>query len=82
MTLSSSATADHIYATGLRNQWHAVVPSHFVAPGAMRKVTALGEQHLDGRHAHPPVIPAVSGLSGSCVRDVRGRIACTRNPPP
>lgn len=39
-------TADHIYATGLRNQWHPVVPSSFVAPGAMRKVTALDEQWL------------------------------------
>lgn len=46
MTLSSTATADRIYATGLRNQWHPVVPSRFVAPGAMRKVTALGEQWL------------------------------------
>lgn len=41
-----TASADHIYATGLRNQWHPVVPSDFVAPGAMRKVTALGEQWL------------------------------------
>ena len=46
MTLSSTATAGRIYATGLRNQWHPVVPSRFVAPGAMRKVTALGEQWL------------------------------------
>ncbi|MFI5519936.1 Rieske 2Fe-2S domain-containing protein [Streptomyces platensis] len=46
MTLSRHATVEHIYATGLRNQWHPVVPSSFVGPGAMRKVTALGEQWL------------------------------------
>lgn len=45
-TASAASSADHIYATGLRNQWHPVVPSSFVAPGAMRKVTALGEQWL------------------------------------
>ncbi|GGX23446.1 Rieske 2Fe-2S domain-containing protein [Streptomyces noursei] len=51
MTLSTSATADHIYATGLRNQWHPVLPSSFVAPGAMRRVTVLGEQWLLFRRA-------------------------------
>lgn len=43
---SEQATADHIYATGLRNQWHPVVPSHFVRPGGMRRVPVLGEQWL------------------------------------
>ncbi|PNE41134.1 Rieske 2Fe-2S domain-containing protein [Streptomyces noursei] len=51
MALSTSATADHIYATGLRNQWHPVLPSSFVAPGAMRRVTVLGEQWLLFRRA-------------------------------
>ncbi|MFJ3670448.1 Rieske 2Fe-2S domain-containing protein [Streptomyces sp. NPDC090106] len=46
MTLSTRATAEHIYAHGLRNQWHPVVPSDFVKPGAMRRVTALGENWL------------------------------------
>ncbi|MEW1660155.1 aromatic ring-hydroxylating dioxygenase subunit alpha [Streptomyces sp. NPDC093707] len=51
MPLSTSDTADHIYATGLRNQWHPVLPSSAVAPGAMRTVTALGEQWLLFRRA-------------------------------
>ena len=46
MTLTTDVTADHVYAHGLRNQWHPVVPSHFVEPGGMRKVTALGEDWL------------------------------------
>lgn len=44
-------SAEHIYANGLRNQWHPVLPSHFVAPGALRKVTVLGEQWLLMRRA-------------------------------
>ncbi len=46
MTLSTRDSADHIYAHGLRNQWHPVVPSRFVEPGGMRRVTALGENWL------------------------------------
>ncbi len=46
MTLTTDVTADHVYAHGLRNQWHPVVPSRFVEPGGMRKVTALGEDWL------------------------------------
>ena len=51
MPLSVSDTAAHIHAHGLRNQWHAVVPSDFVAPGGLRKVTALGENWLLFRKA-------------------------------
>ncbi len=50
-TATTSSVADRIYATGLRNQWHPVVPSHFVAPGGMRRVTALGEHWLLFRRA-------------------------------
>ncbi|MFE2188914.1 Rieske 2Fe-2S domain-containing protein [Streptomyces sp. NPDC059455] len=47
----ATPTADEIYATGLRNQWHPVVPSHFVAPGGMRHVTVLGTAWLLFRRA-------------------------------
>jgi phenylpropionate dioxygenase-like ring-hydroxylating dioxygenase large terminal subunit len=44
--VKKTRTADEIFATGLRNQWHAVCPSHFIAPGAMRRVRRLGEDWL------------------------------------
>ncbi len=34
-------TAEEIFATGLRNQWYAICPSDFVAPGGMRKLRRL-----------------------------------------
>lgn len=46
MPLSTHDTAAHIYANGLRNQWHPVLPSRFVRPGGLRRVTALGENWL------------------------------------
>ncbi len=45
-------TADDLYATGLRNQWHAVCPSSFVEPGGMRRITRLGEDWLLFRQAN------------------------------
>ncbi|MFE6685646.1 Rieske 2Fe-2S domain-containing protein [Streptomyces sp. NPDC057743] len=51
MPLSTTDTAAHIYANGLRNQWHPVAPSASLAPGAMRKITALGEPWLLFRRA-------------------------------
>ena len=35
-------TAEEIFATGLRNQWYAICPSDFVAPGGMRRLRRLG----------------------------------------
>jgi len=40
---SLSHDAEHILATGLRNQWYAVYPAHFIRPGEMKRVTRLGE---------------------------------------
>jgi phenylpropionate dioxygenase-like ring-hydroxylating dioxygenase large terminal subunit len=45
-TVKKSWTAAEIFATGLRNQWHAVCPSHFVPAGGMRRVRRLGEDWL------------------------------------
>jgi phenylpropionate dioxygenase-like ring-hydroxylating dioxygenase large terminal subunit len=45
-TVKKSCTADEIFATGLRNQWHAVCPSHFVPAGGMRRVRRLGQDWL------------------------------------
>lgn len=39
-------TADALAATGLRNRWYAVCPSSFVAPGALRRLTRLGEDWI------------------------------------
>ena len=39
-------TADQIFKTGMRNQWHAVCPSNFVERGEMKKVRRLGEDWL------------------------------------
>ena len=36
-------SADEIFATGLRDQWHAVCPSDWVERGAIRKLKRLGE---------------------------------------
>lgn len=49
-----SANAEHILSTGLRNQWYAVYPSHFIRSGEMKRVRRLGENWLlfrrpDGR---------------------------------
>jgi phenylpropionate dioxygenase-like ring-hydroxylating dioxygenase large terminal subunit len=41
--LRGSANVEELLATGLRNRWYAVCPSSFVEPGAMRRVTCLGE---------------------------------------
>ncbi|MFF2650814.1 Rieske 2Fe-2S domain-containing protein [Streptomyces sp. NPDC058045] len=38
--------AEELYATGLRNQWYPVYPSHFVAPGEMKRVVRLGDPWL------------------------------------
>ncbi|WP_342610765.1 aromatic ring-hydroxylating dioxygenase subunit alpha [Streptomyces albidoflavus] len=38
--------ADHLHATGLRNQWYPVLPSHFVANGEMKRIVRLGEPWL------------------------------------
>lgn len=38
--------SERVYATGLRNQWYPVYPSHFVAPGEMKRVVRLGEPWL------------------------------------
>jgi phenylpropionate dioxygenase-like ring-hydroxylating dioxygenase large terminal subunit len=35
-------SADEIVATGLRNQWYAICPSHFVPQGGIHKVRRLG----------------------------------------
>lgn len=39
-------SGDQIFATGMRNQWHAVCPSHFVERGGMKRITRLGENWL------------------------------------
>jgi phenylpropionate dioxygenase-like ring-hydroxylating dioxygenase large terminal subunit len=39
-------SAEQIFATGMRNQWHAVCPSHFVERGGMKKIRRLGEDWL------------------------------------
>lgn len=49
-----SLTADDLLATGLRNRWYGVCPSSFVGPGALRRLTRLGESWIlfrepDGR---------------------------------
>lgn len=36
-------SADEIFATGLRDQWHAICPSSWVERGAIRKLKRLGE---------------------------------------
>lgn len=41
--VKKTLSADMLYATGLRGRWYAVCPSHFVAPGALYKVTRLNE---------------------------------------
>jgi phenylpropionate dioxygenase-like ring-hydroxylating dioxygenase large terminal subunit len=40
--VKKALTAEKIYATGLRNQWYAICPSTFVAPGGMRRLRRLG----------------------------------------
>jgi phenylpropionate dioxygenase-like ring-hydroxylating dioxygenase large terminal subunit len=42
--MKKSLSADTLYATGLRGRWYAVCPSHFVPPGALRKLTRLNEE--------------------------------------
>ncbi|GAA4681483.1 Rieske 2Fe-2S domain-containing protein [Gordonia humi] len=47
-------SAEQIFATGMRDQWHAVCPSDWVERGAIRKLERLGEQWVlyrqsDGR---------------------------------
>nr|WP_161895492.1 aromatic ring-hydroxylating dioxygenase subunit alpha [Gordonia spumicola] len=37
-------SADDIFATGMRDQWHAVCPSDWIERGAIRKLERLGEQ--------------------------------------
>ena len=44
-------TADQIFKTGMRNQWHAVCPSHFVERGGMKKILRLGDDWLLFREA-------------------------------
>jgi len=43
MRTTTPQTADEIFATGLRNQWHLVCPTSFVPLGGMKKLTRLGE---------------------------------------
>jgi len=40
-TVRSSLSADEIFATGLRNQWHGVCPSDFVQVGDIRRLRRL-----------------------------------------
>ncbi|WP_265742464.1 Rieske 2Fe-2S domain-containing protein [Gordonia liuliyuniae] len=47
-------SADDIFATGMRDQWHAVCPSDWVERGAIKRLERLGEQWVvyrqsDGR---------------------------------
>jgi phenylpropionate dioxygenase-like ring-hydroxylating dioxygenase large terminal subunit len=42
----AALTGDEIFATGMRDQWHAVCPSDFVARGDMKKIRRLGEDWL------------------------------------
>ncbi|MDZ7911973.1 MAG: aromatic ring-hydroxylating dioxygenase subunit alpha [Rhodococcus sp. (in: high G+C Gram-positive bacteria)] len=44
-------TSDEIFATGMRDQWHAICPSHFVERGGMRRITRWGEDWLLFRQA-------------------------------
>ncbi|MQY28705.1 aromatic ring-hydroxylating oxygenase subunit alpha [Nocardia aurantia] len=39
-------TAERLFATGMRDQWHAICPSGFVERGGMRRITRLGEDWL------------------------------------
>lgn len=52
--VKKTLTADDLMATGLRNRWYAVCPSSFAGPGALRRLTRLGEDWIlfrepDGR---------------------------------
>ena len=42
----AALTGEEIFATGMRDQWHAVCPSDFVARGDMKKIRRLGEDWL------------------------------------
>lgn len=44
--VKKALTAEDLVATGLRNRWYGVCPSAFVAPGALRRVTRLGEDWI------------------------------------
>jgi phenylpropionate dioxygenase-like ring-hydroxylating dioxygenase large terminal subunit len=44
--VKKTLTAEDLLATGLRNRWYGVCPSSFVAPGALRRVTRLGEDWI------------------------------------
>ncbi|MFD0900636.1 Rieske 2Fe-2S domain-containing protein [Actinomadura sediminis] len=46
MTAKATPTAEDILATGLRNRWYAVYPSHLVGPGEMKRLVRLGEGWL------------------------------------
>ncbi|MET0951760.1 MAG: aromatic ring-hydroxylating dioxygenase subunit alpha [Aeromicrobium sp.] len=46
LTKKPTPSADQIFATGIRNQWHAVCPSSFVPAGGMKKLTRLGEDWI------------------------------------
>ncbi len=53
--MRKTLTAEEIFATGMREQWHAVCPSHFVDRGAMRRITRLGEDWLLFRQSNGTV---------------------------
>jgi phenylpropionate dioxygenase-like ring-hydroxylating dioxygenase large terminal subunit len=44
-------SAEEIAATGLRDRWYPILPSHMVGPGQMKKVTRLGVDWLLFRNA-------------------------------
>jgi phenylpropionate dioxygenase-like ring-hydroxylating dioxygenase large terminal subunit len=79
--LRTNATAEEIFATGLRNQWHPVLPSRFVAPGGMRRVTVLDTPWLVFRRADGTVHMLEDrcphrGARLSLGRHLGDRIAC------
>ncbi len=41
-----SLSADRIFTTGMRDQWHAICPSDHIAPGGLLRLTRLGEDWL------------------------------------
>ncbi|MBY8860012.1 aromatic ring-hydroxylating dioxygenase subunit alpha [Nocardia sp. CA2R105] len=43
---TTTLTADRIFTTGMRDQWHAICPSDFVERGGMKRITRLGENWL------------------------------------